>query len=92
VPSWLIYQADAKVSSIIELSKHIPGVGDAGLNPTQIRILRDIVANGIQFTFLGIILLVCYRWQKAKQKRLGRTQGPDRTRELELEMTAKKAG
>jgi hypothetical protein len=92
VPSWLIYQADAKVSTLIDISKHIPGVGSAGMNPTQIRILRDIVANGVQFTFLGIILFSCYFWQKAKRRRLNQPEGPDRTRELELEMTARKAG
>lgn len=93
IPSWLIYQADAKVSTLIAISKHIPFVGDAGLNPMQLRILRDIVANGVQFTFLGIILFSVYRWQKAKQRRLGRPDRTDRTRELELEMqTTRKAG
>jgi uncharacterized RDD family membrane protein YckC len=71
VPSYIIYFFDQKVSTIIDLSKDIPGVGDAGLNPKQIAIIRDLVANGIQMGFLVMILVVAYFWQKGKQKRLG---------------------
>jgi hypothetical protein len=71
VPSYIIYFFDQKVSSIIEFSKDIPGVGDAGLNPKQIAIIRDLVANGIQMGFLVMILATAYFWQKGKQKRLG---------------------
>ena len=94
VPSWLIYKADADVSQLIEFSKHIPGVGDAGLNTTQIRILRDIVANGVQFTFLAAILAGVYFWQKAKQRRTGKPDAGDRMRELEAGQArpARKAG
>jgi hypothetical protein len=94
IPSWLIYKADADVSQLIEFSKHIPGVGDAGLNTTQIRILRDIVANGVQFTFLAAILAGVYFWQKAKQRRTGKPDAGDRMRELEAGQArpARKAG
>jgi hypothetical protein len=71
VPSYIIYFFDQKVSTIIDLSKDIPGVGDEGLNPKQIAIIRDLVANGIQMGFLVMILVVAYFWQKGKQKRLG---------------------
>jgi uncharacterized RDD family membrane protein YckC len=71
VPSYIIYFFDQKVSTIIDLSKDIPGVGDEGLNPKQIAIIRDLVANGIQMGFLVMILVAAYFWQKGKQKRLG---------------------
>jgi hypothetical protein len=71
IPSYIIYFFDQKVSTIIDLSKNIPGVGDAGLNPKQIAIIRDLIANGIQMGFLVMILVVAYFWQKGKQKRLG---------------------
>lgn len=90
VPSWLIYTADAKVATLIEFSKHIPFVSKQGLNPTQIRILRDIVANAVQFTLLAAILFSIYRWQKAKQRRLGRPDAAERGRSFEME-TARKA-
>ena len=71
LPSYIIYFFDQKVATIIELSKNIPGVGDEGLNPKQIAIIRDLVANGVQMGFLVMILVVAYFWQKGKQKRLG---------------------
>ena len=91
VPSWLIYQADAKVATLIDISKHIPFVNEAGLNPTQIKIIRDIVANAIQFGFLAAILVSAYLWQKAKRRRLGRPDATDRVRAVEDE-PVRKAG
>jgi hypothetical protein len=71
VPSVIIYKADQEVAAIIELSKDIPGVNKAGLNTTQIAIVRDLVANAVQMGFLTAMLVFAYYWQKAKQKRTG---------------------
>jgi hypothetical protein len=71
VPSWIIYKADQEIAAIIELSKKVPGVNKAGLNTTQIAILRDLVANAVQMGFLTAMLVFAYYWQKAKQKRTG---------------------
>jgi hypothetical protein len=71
VPSVIIYKADQEVAAIIELSKNIPGVNKAGLNTTQIAIVRDLVANAVQMGFLTAMLVFAYYWQKAKQKRTG---------------------
>ena len=71
LPSYIIYYFDQKVATIIELSTNIPGVPDAGLNPKQIAIARDIVANTVQMGFLLAMLVFAYFWQKSKQKRLG---------------------
>jgi hypothetical protein len=71
LPSYIIYYFDQKVATIIELSTNIPGVADAGLNPKQIAIVRDIVANTVQMGFLLAMLVFAYFWQKSKQKRLG---------------------
>jgi hypothetical protein len=71
VPSVIIYQADQEVAAIIEVSKNIPGVNKAGLNTTQIAIVRDLVANAVQMGFLTAMLVFAYYWQKAKQKRTG---------------------
>jgi hypothetical protein len=71
LPSYIIYYFDQKVATIIELSTNIPGVPDAGLNPKQIAIARDIVANTVQMGFLFAMLVFAYFWQKSKQKRLG---------------------
>jgi hypothetical protein len=71
VPSVIIYKADQEVAAIIELSKSIPGVNKAGLNTTQIAIVRDLVANAVQMGFLTAMLVFAYYWQKAKQKRTG---------------------
>lgn len=78
LPSWIIYQFDASIASIIDFSKKIPGVADAGLNSTQIKIIRDIVANTVQMGFFIAMLVVAYFWQKSKQKRLG-LKGPQDT-------------
>jgi hypothetical protein len=71
LPSWIIYFFDQNVASIIDLSTNIPGVAAEGLNPKQILIVRDIVANTAQMGFLFAALVVAYFWQKSKQKRLG---------------------
>lgn len=71
VPSLIIYKADTYVSEIIEFSKKIPGVGDAGLNTIQIRIVRDIIANTVQMGLLVAALVFTYIWQERKRKRLG---------------------
>lgn len=71
VPSYIIYFFDQQVASIIDLSKNIPGVSSEGLNPKQIAIVRDLVANGVQMGILVAMLVVAYFWQKSKQKRLG---------------------
>jgi hypothetical protein len=71
VPSWIIYKADQEIAAIIEVSKRVPGVNKAGLNTTQIAIVRDLVANAVQMGFLTAMLVFAYYWQKAKQKRTG---------------------
>jgi hypothetical protein len=71
VPSVIIYKADQYVAELIDWSKDIPGVNDAGFNTTQIKILRDLVANGVQMTFLVIMLIAAYIWQEKKRKRTG---------------------
>jgi hypothetical protein len=71
VPSLIIYKADTYVAQLIDFSKKIPGVGDAGLNTTQIKIVRDIVANGVQMGALTVMLVVAYFWQERKRKRTG---------------------
>jgi hypothetical protein len=71
LPSYIIYFFDQQVASIIDLSTNIPGVSDEGLNPKQIAIVRDVVANTVQMGFLVAMLVVAYFWQKSKQKRLG---------------------
>lgn len=71
VPSYIIYWVDQNPVSIIDFSKKIPIVNEAGLNPKQILILRDVVANGVQFGFFTVLLAAAYFWQKSKQKRHG---------------------
>ena len=71
VPSVIIYKADQEIAAIIEFSKKVPGVNKAGLNTTQIAIVRDLVANAVQMGFLTAMLVFAYYWQKAKQKRTG---------------------
>ena len=71
LPSWLIYKADQSVSSLIEFSKKIPLVNDEGLNPKQIEMLRDVVANGVQMGALVTMLVIAYFWQERKRKRMG---------------------
>jgi hypothetical protein len=71
LPSVIIYWADQYVAEIIEFSTRIPGVGDEGLNTIQIRIVRDLVANGVQMGALIVMLGGMYFWQQAKRKRTG---------------------
>jgi hypothetical protein len=71
LPSWIIYKADQEIAAIIEFSKTVPGVNKAGLNTTQIAIIRDLVANAVQMGFLTAMLVFAYFWQKTKQKRTG---------------------
>lgn len=82
-PSWIIYWFDQQVAMLIDWSKRIPGVGAAcaalgsgqpaadGCNPTQIALVRDLVANGIQMTALAVMLIGAYIWQERKRKRVG---------------------
>ncbi len=71
VPSLIIYKADQEIAALIEFSKSIPGVNEQGLNTTQIQIIRDIVANGVQMGALTVMLGGAYFWQKSKQRRTG---------------------
>ena len=71
LPSVIIYMADQYVGEIIEFSADVPGVNDAGLNTTQIRIVRDLVANGVQMGILVAMLVGAYIWQEKKRKRTG---------------------
>jgi hypothetical protein len=71
VPSVIIYKFDEYIAQIIEFSKNIPGVNEAGLNTVQIKIIRDIVANFVQMNLLIIMLVIAYKWQEAKRKRTG---------------------
>jgi hypothetical protein len=71
VPSVIIYKADQYVAELINASKHIPGVNPDGLNPKQIEMLRDVVANGVQMGALVVMLVVAYFWQERKRKRTG---------------------
>jgi hypothetical protein len=78
LPSWIIYTFDAYPDAIIDFSKKVPGVSEEGLNSTQIKIVRDIVANSVQMGFFTMFLVAAYFWQKKKQRRLG-LRGPQDT-------------
>lgn len=71
LPSVIIYQADQYVAELIEFSAKVPGVSDQGLNTTQIKIVRDLVANGVQMGALVVMLAAAYLWQERKRKRTG---------------------
>jgi nicotinamide riboside transporter PnuC len=71
LPSWIIYWFDAEVTRIIDWSKLVPFVGEDGLNPRQVEMVRDLVANGVQMTFFIAALIGAYYWQKVKQRRTG---------------------
>jgi uncharacterized membrane protein len=71
VPSYIIYYFDQQVSGIIDFTTRIPGVNDEGLNPKQIAMVRDIIANTVQIGALVVMLGFAYFWQKGKQKRTG---------------------
>lgn len=71
LPSIIIYWNDQNIASIIEFTQEIPGVGEAGLNTTQINMIRDIVANAVQMGILTAMLVAAYFWQERKRKRTG---------------------
>ena len=71
LPSWIIYKFDQQVAQIIDFTKKIPLVNSEGLNPRQIEIVRDIVANTVQSGILIAMLVVAFFWQEMKRKRLG---------------------
>ncbi len=71
IPSLIIYYADQYVAELIELSTKVPLVNEEGLNTIQIRIIRDLVANGVQMGFLVVMLVGAYIWQERKRKRIG---------------------
>ena len=71
IPSLIIYKTDQYVAEIIEFTQKLPLVNEDGLNTTQIKIIRDMVANGFQITALIVMLVFMYFWQKFKQKRTG---------------------
>ena len=76
LPSYIIYWFDGQIAAIIEFTQKLPLVNDEGLNPRQISIVRDIVANTVQNGVLITMLIVAYFWQEMKRKRLG-TKGPE---------------
>ncbi len=71
IPSLIIYKADQYVAELIDFTTKIPGVNEEGLNSTQIRLVRDLVANGVQMTLLVVMLVGAYIWQEKKRKRTG---------------------
>ena len=71
IPSVIIYKFDQYIAEIIDFSKKIPGVNEAGLNTIQVKMIRDIVANAVQMNFLIAMLVVAYKWQESKRKRTG---------------------
>lgn len=71
LPSWIIYKFDQQIAQIIDFSKKVPLVNDNGLNPVQVKIIRDLIANFFQMNFLIALLAVMYFWQESKRKRLG---------------------
>ena len=71
IPSVIIYKFDQYIAEIIDFTKKIPGVNEAGLNTIQIKMIRDIVANAVQMNLLIAMLVVAYKWQESKRKRTG---------------------
>jgi hypothetical protein len=71
IPSLIIYKFDQYIAEIIDFSKKIPGVNEAGLNPVQVKLIRDVVANFFQMNFFILLLAVMYFWQEGKRKRIG---------------------
>jgi hypothetical protein len=71
IPSVIIYKFDQYIAEIIDFTKKIPGVNEAGLNTIQIKMIRDIIANAVQMNFLIAMLVVAYKWQESKRKRTG---------------------
>ena len=77
VPSVIIYKFDEYIAQIIEFSAKIPFVNDEGLNTKQVKIIRDLVANGQQMTTLVVMFVFAYIWQEKKRKRTGGKALPD---------------
>ena len=71
IPSIIIYKFDQYIAEIINFTKKIPGVNEAGLNTIQIKMIRDVVATAVQMNFLIAMLVVAYKWQENKRKRTG---------------------
>ncbi len=71
LPSVIIYKFDEFIAEIIDFTKRIPGVNEAGLNTIQIKIIRDIIANFVQMNILVVMLVIAYKWQESKRKRTG---------------------
>ena len=71
LPSVIIYKFDQYIAEIIDFTKKIPGVNEAGLNTIQIKMIRDIVANAVQMNLLIVMLVFAYKWQESKRKRTG---------------------
>lgn len=71
LPSVIIYKFDQYIAQIIDFTKKLPGVNDAGLNTVQIKMIRDIIANSVQMGILTGFLIAMYKWQEAKRKRTG---------------------
>ena len=71
IPSLIIYKFDQYIAQIIEFSGKLPLINDEGLNPVQVKIVRDIIANGVQMNFLIAMLAIMYFWQEGKRKRTG---------------------
>ena len=71
LPSVIIYKFDQYIAEIINFSKKVPGVNDAGLNTIQVKMIRDVIANAVQMNLLIAMLVVAYKWQESKRKRTG---------------------
>ena len=71
IPSLIIYKFDQYIAEIIDFTKKIPLVNKEGLNPVQVKIVRDLIANGVQMMALIAMLVVMYFWQEKKRKRTG---------------------
>ena len=71
IPSVIIYKFDQYIAEIINFTKKIPRVNEAGLNTIQVKMIRDIIANAVQMNFLIAMLVVAYKWQESKRKRTG---------------------
>lgn len=71
IPSLIIYKMDQYIAEIIKFTQDIPFVNDDGLNTQQIKMIRDMINNGVQLTFLAALLIFMYFWQEAKRKRTG---------------------
>lgn len=71
VPSLIIYKFDQYIAEIIDFTTKLPLVNEAGLNPAQVKIVRDLIANGAQMTALAVMLVFAYIWQEKKRKRTG---------------------